>query len=294
MLAPESSFYQCNFFVNVPYNEQYHQYNNYYYGNGFDNGYTEAMEVEENNELYYEGENNVLYYEGENNVHYEENNAHYEEPKNAIYVNDNIVRQNPLLNQQVYFTALSRTFYLINIAEHSKDYESISSLFYATMRNAFKITHIDRIDSPYLYGAYLLKKEQLVRRNPGNWQELMLFHGTKRHNVNDICKHNFNWRLCRSGTGRHRFGQGVSFSPSASYATHYCDNGRKKVMLLCNVLVKNKCFGHHNMVLPDYQCDTSVNETEQVVVKYEDNEFYPLYKICFTNTDNYTLLKSLY
>lgn len=283
MFAPGSSFYQCNFYVNLQHYDQCHESNNYYYGNCIDNGYADAMEVEEDYNAHYGAANNVL------SINEEVHVVPINDKANVISINDTIIRQNPMLHQQCHFTPFNRTFHLLRVSEFSQDYEEISGLFYATMKNGHKITQMDRIVNPYMYGAYLLKKEQLMRRNPGNWEEYMLFHGTKKNNVNDICKYNFNWRLCGSGTGRHKFGQGVSFSPSASYAAHYCNSGKKKVMLLCNVLMKNKCIGHQNMVLPDYECDTSVNETQQVFVKYEDNEFYPLYKICFISKDNYVL-----
>lgn len=194
---------------------------------------------------------------------------------------DKIVRQNPLLRSQCYFNVSKTVVNFCKLTANSQNYNEIVSLFKATMKNRCKISQIDRVDNPYLYAAYLLKKEQLNRRSPNNWKEPLLFHGTKKKNVKNICIYNFDWRLHGTGTG-HKFGQGVSFSPSASYALHYCDRSKKKVMLVCNVLVKYSCIGNKNMVLPDSWCDTSENQNRQVIVKYEDHEFYPAYKISFT------------
>lgn len=203
-----------------------------------------------------------------------------------VNINDAIVRENRFLKKHCYFDITESTFNFCKLTKNTQKYNDVSSLFEETMSNRFRITQIDRIDNPYLYGAYLLKKQQLKRRNPGNWEELQLFHGTKKSNVVDICVFNFDWRLYGSSTG-HKFGQGVSFSPSASYAVNYCNKGKKKVMLLCDVLVKDSCVGREDMDLPDDGYDTSESGNGQVVVKYEDHEFYPAYKICFTNKNDY-------
>lgn len=202
-----------------------------------------------------------------------------------VHIDDAIVRRNRYLKSHCYFQVTESTFNFCKLSKRTQQYNEVCSLFKETMSSPYTITQIDRIDSPYLYGAYLLKKQQLRCRNPGNWQELQLFHGTKKGNVIDICIYNFDWRLYGSSTG-HRFGKGVSFSPSASYAMNYCNTGKEKVMLLCDVLVKESCIGYKDMALPYDGCDTSESRNGQVIVKYDDHEFYPAYKIYF-KTRNY-------
>ncbi|KAK9753988.1 Poly(ADP-ribose) polymerase catalytic domain [Popillia japonica] len=112
-----------------------------------------------------------------------------------------------------------------------------------------------------------------------------LFHGTKRAYVRSICTDNFDWRRCGESVGN-KFGHGISFSPISNYATYYadesCDN---RVMLLVHVLVGNEIIGSANMRLPPDGYDTSIKPNRHVVVKYEDNEFYPAYKITYRCTN---------
>lgn len=79
------------------------------------------------------------------------------------------------------------------------------------------------------------------------------------------------------------YGKGVSFSKNCNYAANYCDETTQdKVMILAKVLVSKSCVGDKHMVLPPDGYDTSQkSNNEIVVVKYEDNEFLPLYKIYF-------------
>lgn len=203
---------------------------------------------------------------------------------NRVLVDDRIIGTNQLLKKHHHIYTLEKTVNFRKLDENSEEYKTIHNFFYKTTYPNFKITQIEQINNPYLYAAYLLKKEQLERKKPGNWEELWLFHGTKERNVKDICTYNLNWRLYGEC---HLWGKGVSFTPLASYSRFYSDEGNEKVVLLCYVMVKDFCSGYSNMQLPDYGCDTSKRETGEVLVKYEDHEFYPAYKICYTETPFY-------
>ncbi|XP_044766250.1 protein mono-ADP-ribosyltransferase PARP11-like [Coccinella septempunctata] len=142
----------------------------------------------------------------------------------------------------------------------------------------FIVHSIDKIEAPCLETSYRLKKNQKLKSYP-YLEELELFHGTKWKNAHSICLDNFNWRFNGKGTG-HRFGQGVSFSCNAMYAANYSTDDGEKVMFIAKVLIGKRCKGTSYMELPDEGCDTSTKQDDDiVVVKYEDNEFCPIYKI---------------
>lgn len=173
----------------------------------------------------------------------------------------------------------------VNISLSSSEGRSIQKFFQRTCKSRdshLSISGIIRIENPFLHSLYLLKKEEMAARNC-HVDELFLYHGTKKRLVPNICENNLDWRQYSE---MHRFGKGVSFSPSATYSSHYSDDrGCDKVLLLFKVLVSNCVLGLPDMDIPlddgvSYY-DTSIKEDTSVIVKYNDNEFYPLYKILY-------------
>ncbi|KAJ8966121.1 hypothetical protein NQ314_003728 [Rhamnusium bicolor] len=80
------------------------------------------------------------------------------------------------------------------------------------------VKQIEKVFNPYLRMQYKLMKIEYKKRY-GHVYEKTLFHGTQKDNIDSICTNNLNWRL----TSKHKFGEGVSFSPISNYATHYSD-----------------------------------------------------------------------
>ncbi|KAJ8931397.1 hypothetical protein NQ314_015694 [Rhamnusium bicolor] len=155
------------------------------------------------------------------------------------------------------------------------NYDKIEELFEDSVR--LEIDRIIKVYNPYLKKSFELKRHL----HYGNIQPTRLFHGTKENYVQSICEFNFNWRYFGRERG-HRYGKGVYFTSSPSFASFFCDKGTtKKVMILADVLVKNKCRGNENLVVPPLGYDTAIAETDDgsVYVKFEDNEFYPAYII---------------
>lgn len=225
-------------------------------------------------------ENETFIEESSNSEGSEEEQEEYEDKR--VLADDKIVRNNRLLEKHHHINTLKEIVNFRKLDENSEEYKTIYDFFYRTMYDNFIVTQIDQIENPYLYAAYLLKKEQLMRKKPGNWKERWLYHGTKERNVKNISTYNLNWRLCGIGGGEHRWGKGISFTPLAGYSRYYSDREKDKVVLLCYVIVKDICIGHPNMELPDDGCDTSMRDTGQVLVKFEDHEFYPAFKIYYT------------
>lgn len=138
------------------------------------------------------------------------------------------------------------------------------------------VENIVKINNSFLHNAYIAKKKE-KQAFYGYVREELLFHGTQKANVNSICTYNFDWRLCR----RRKFGKGVSFTPDADYASNYCDDDYHKVMILAKVLIARSCNGHPKMKYPPNGFDTTQKPNGDVIVKYEDNEFLPCYKIYY-------------
>ncbi|XP_069681554.1 protein mono-ADP-ribosyltransferase PARP11-like [Periplaneta americana] len=185
------------------------------------------------------------------------------------------------------------SFTKVTVQNNTQEYNEVVRLFKTTTQKRFKVTQIERIQNPYLLGCYLLKKSEMESQQIYSVEEMRLFHGTNKSNVQSICENNFNWRMHGGSTGN-RFGKGVSFSPISYYASHYSDkNATEKVMFLVRVLVSNSCIGNGNMNIPPLidnvynlnntlRCDTAQKSNGHVIVKFCDNEYYPEYLIHYT------------
>lgn len=167
------------------------------------------------------------------------------------------------------------SYFLRKIDKDSLEYRRVQNAFQMTARS-IKITEVKRVENPYLLGIYLLKKMK-IEKQYGTVSEKTLFHGTRKRNIDDICTNNFDWRLSGSSRG-HKFGMGVSFTPHVSYAQHYgC-----KVIIISKVLVRRKIIGNMWTEIPPTSYDTTTNEQNTVLVKYEDDDFYPQYVIHYS------------
>ncbi|KAK7099592.1 uncharacterized protein [Littorina saxatilis] len=87
---------------------------------------------------------------------------------------------------------------------------------------ATDITRIVRIQNPYLWKSYALKKEQMIQENDKMAvKEYQLFHGTKGNTVEAICRRGFDWRFCgKHGTA---YGHGCYFAGDSYYSNTYTD-----------------------------------------------------------------------
>ncbi|KAJ8960270.1 hypothetical protein NQ318_003995 [Aromia moschata] len=186
----------------------------------------------------------------------------------------------------------NKTYRLVTLNDISYEFTRIEDIFNKTMTKGYEVDDIRRVENPYLYAQYQLKKMQKLNKYP-LLKEVELFHGTEEENIPSICKNNFNWRLSGTSVG-HRYGQGVSFSQSSTYASYYppeendddYDNDGEfftRIMFVADVLIGSTCNGDKNMKVPRKPCDTSQKPDGQVIVKYEDNEFYPKYIIYYSN-----------
>ncbi|XP_074027470.1 protein mono-ADP-ribosyltransferase PARP11-like [Leptinotarsa decemlineata] len=173
--------------------------------------------------------------------------------------------------------------YKLETLDNLSEFQNQKRHFMQTNKRCFKLTSIQKVYNPYLLLQYKLK-EQECRSKVRPVQTQMLFHGTKKGNIEGICENNFDWRLSGSSTG-HKFGKGVSFSPFSNYATHYGDKSFEKIMFVAKVQVGQCCLGDGNSEIPDGSADTTMNQKGTVYVKYEDNSYYPAYVIHYEGFD---------
>ena len=170
---------------------------------------------------------------------------------------------------------------LVKLTKGSQEYKSVMSKVNLRWMPEYGPEKIVRVQNPYLWGCYLLKKAECINRSGCSVTEKVLFHATGQSNIDSITKNNLDWRR----SVRTKFGCGVSFSPSASYAETWCNRGIGcyRALIVAKVLVGNSHGGGYGTELPRAGCDTTVGNRGQVYVKYYDHEFYPEYVIYYDN-----------
>lgn len=86
-----------------------------------------------------------------------------------------------------------------------------------------------------------------------------------------IAEENFDWRRVR----RDRFGKGISFTNDPKYAVFHAT--LKRVFIVAGILVANSSPGHWGQEIPSDEEDTTTGFTDNVCIKYYDNDYYPYY-----------------
>lgn len=158
----------------------------------------------------------------------------------------------------------------VEIPEGTSEYNKIKNYLSPQL---WKQLRICRLQNPYLYHSYMLRKAEYIARDI-EVEERTLLHATASNKVDSILKNNLDWRL----VSRDKYGRGTSFSHSSLYANRECNkrNGSRRAMLIVKVLIGKKCPGSQCLKLPPNDCDTTTGNTN-VFVKFYDDEFYPEY-----------------
>ncbi|KAF5276099.1 hypothetical protein FQR65_LT16485 [Abscondita terminalis] len=168
-----------------------------------------------------------------------------------------------------------QNYRLYDISSYSSQYKMLES----QLSNSFNlgIEKIVRVESSYLYGQFLLKKEEYETK--GGCIVKQLYHDTAASKIDSILINNLDWRLAN----RVKYGQGVSFSPSTAYANRESsrNNGVDRAMIVADVLVQNQEHVSMSLNLPSDNYDTTVGNGGQVFVKFYDDEFFPKYIIFY-------------
>lgn len=189
-------------------------------------------------------------------------------------------------NNTRYHSMKPKPYTLVKLDRYSGEFNGIGEEFYRSLKTG-SIHDIYRIENPYLYLQYQIKKLHKIRRN-GFVEEYVYYHTTDEKNVDSICTNNFNWRL-HGMTKGHKHGHGVSFSPRMSFANLFSANSEIKVMFIVDVLETKSHLGKEYHIIPEDDCDTTKSGNGNVCVKFEDAEFLPKYVIFYEiyNAEHY-------
>ncbi|XP_053103115.1 protein mono-ADP-ribosyltransferase PARP14-like isoform X2 [Hemicordylus capensis] len=181
---------------------------------------------------------------------------------------------------------------VVEVKPVSKDYQDVQKMFSQTCQN-FTIEKIERIQNPYYWQAYQVKKQEMDAKNGHANNEKLLFHGTASTTLTRINNSGFN----RSYAGTHAaaYGNGTYFAVNANYSAHNTyskpDANGKKYMYLARVLVGEYCVGSSGLVVPNpksandptnlYDSVTDNMTNPSMFVIFNDIQAYPEYLITF-------------
>ncbi|XP_054826363.1 protein mono-ADP-ribosyltransferase PARP14-like isoform X2 [Eublepharis macularius] len=173
-----------------------------------------------------------------------------------------------------------------------QEYQDVQQMFNKTCQS-FTIEKIERIQNPYYWQAYQIKKQEMDAKNGTTNNEKRLFHGTASSSLTLINNSGFN----RSYAGIHAasYGNGTYFAVKASYSAQDIyskpDANGKKYMYLARVLVGEYCVGSAGLVVPKAKSGTdptnlfdSVTDNMRhpsMFVIFNDIQAYPEYLITF-------------
>lgn len=157
--------------------------------------------------------------------------------------------------------------------EHQKCQELMNGDFVKKFIAVYKVTN------KFLKDAYV-NHLNFKRSSLGFVREAVLLHCTSKYNVRSIIEDNFDPLLAT----RVKYGRGVSFSPNAAYANlqSSVNNGVNRAMFVCQVMIGKAQLAHANSI-PLHPYDTMVDSSGNVIVKYNDYEFYPTHVMFYTS-----------
>ncbi|XP_061860494.1 protein mono-ADP-ribosyltransferase PARP14 isoform X2 [Colius striatus] len=183
---------------------------------------------------------------------------------------------------------------IVTLKPETKEYRDVQERFMKTSRS-LKIEKIERIQNPYFWKTYQIKKREMDNKNGGRNNERLLFHGTSKESSAIINYNGFN----RSYAGKHaaNYGNGTYFAVHAGYSAHDTysrpDAQGKKYMYLARVLVGEYGQGTKGDITPAAKnpadstdlFDSSTDDVNQpnMFVIFNDIQAYPEYLITFTN-----------
>ncbi|KAL7991775.1 hypothetical protein Chor_016031 [Crotalus horridus] len=155
-----------------------------------------------------------------------------------------------------------------------------------------KGNHIERVQNPYLWQAYQVKKKQIDTQNGHGNNEKILFHGTPFSTVVPIYQTGFN----RSYAGKNAasIGNGTYFAVISNYSAQEIysppDTNGRKYMYVARVLTGDYCIGRPGQIIPPsknnggfdiYDSVTDNVNRPSMFVIFHDAQAYPEYLITF-------------
>jgi hypothetical protein len=163
-----------------------------------------------------------------------------------------------------------------------------------------------RVQNTPMWRAYALMRERILVREGtkdiGRLERGSLFHGTRREALHKIVKGGFNRSFSMNPKNASMHGKGVYFARDSSYSARHQyaqpDANGVQYVFLCRVIVGVYCRGRQNAITPDARpgnpsllCDSTVglHDTDSmanpsIYVTYHDDQAYPEYVVCFTQS----------
>ncbi|GLV33312.1 hypothetical protein CBL_11751, partial [Carabus blaptoides fortunei] len=184
----------------------------------------------------------------------------------SIYLQTNMPNFLKRLDVPSSWTSQREEVYKKEIFSYNSEYARVVDLLDGIPKLNMKSVY--RVQCPYLYHRYMLRKLEYKAKSI-HYKKMQLLHVTDASNVESILKDNLDWRRVY----RAKFGQGVSFSPSAAYANKECSrqNGSQRAVIVAKVLVGNTQYGYRNMELPESDYDTTTGDGNTAIAVFQDN-----------------------
>ncbi|XP_064307225.1 protein mono-ADP-ribosyltransferase PARP14 isoform X1 [Phalacrocorax carbo] len=182
---------------------------------------------------------------------------------------------------------------IVALKPDTREYRDVQERFLKTCQS-LKIEKIERVQNPFFWKAYQIKKREMDNKNGNRNNERLLFHGTSKESLTLINNYGFN----RSYAGMHaaNFGNGTYFAVNANYSASDTysrpDAQGKKYMYLARVLVGEYSQGTRGSITPAAKnasnptdlFDSSTDNVNQpsMFIIFNDIQAYPEYLITFT------------
>ncbi|NWS14875.1 PAR14 polymerase, partial [Pachyramphus minor] len=182
---------------------------------------------------------------------------------------------------------------IVELRPETREYRDVQERFLQTCQS-FRIEKIERVQNPYFWKAYQIKKREMDNKNGNTNNERLLFHGTSKESLTLINNRGFD----RSYAGMHaaNFGNGTYFAVNANYSAHDTyskpDVNGKKYMYLARVLVGEYSQGKKGSITPEpknasnsidlFDSSTDNVSRPSMFVIFNDIQAYPEYLITFT------------
>ncbi|KAJ8007023.1 hypothetical protein DPEC_G00113270 [Dallia pectoralis] len=164
----------------------------------------------------------------------------------------------------------------VSLGGSDRDYQKVQGLFKKTMAG-FHIIGIDRVQNRDLWEDFQRKRDRMKKNNGGKIsKELTLFHGTDPKHIEDICRDNFDWRLC--GTNGTVYGQGSYFARDAKYSHSYTGDSGVRSMFSCRVLVGNYTQGNSKLRRPPSKGEGNPSLYDSCVDNVRDPSIYVVFE----------------
>nr|XP_020635228.1 poly [ADP-ribose] polymerase 14-like isoform X1 [Pogona vitticeps] len=173
----------------------------------------------------------------------------------------------------------------------TQEYQHVETAF-RTRCPTQRIEKIERVQNPYLWRLYQVKKKELDKKNGHTNNEKLLFHGTPGSSLSQINHTGFN----RSYAGKNAaaIGNGTYFAVHADYSAQDVystpDTNGRKFMYFARVLTGDYCRGNQGLITPPakntggfdlYDSVADNMKNPMMFVIFSDAQAYPEYLITF-------------